>query len=88
MQYRKLPHGNEQISIIGMGTSSIGKAGDKEIEATVAMALEKGVNYFDMASSDAAPFPAFGRAIRGRREKVYFQIHFGADYHTGQYGWT
>lgn len=88
MQYRKLPHGNEQISIIGMGTSSIGKAGDKEIEATVAMALENGVNYFDMASSDAAPFPAFGRAIRGRREKVCFQIHFGADYHTGQYGWT
>ena len=44
MQYRKLPHGKEQISVIGMGTSSIGKSGEREIEATVAMALENGIN--------------------------------------------
>ena len=52
------------------------------------MALENGINYFDMASSDAAPFSAFGRALAGYRESVYFQIHFGADYSSGKYGWT
>lgn len=88
MQYRKLPHGEEKLSIIGLGTSSIGMAGDKEIEATVELALENGVNFFDMASADAAPFPAYGRAMAGARDKVYFQIHFGADYHSGKYGWT
>ena len=88
MEYRKLLHGSEQISVLGFGTSSIGMAGEKETEATMAMALEAGVNYFDMASADAVPFGAFGRAMAGQREKVYFQIHFGADYQSGTYGWT
>ncbi|MBU5626119.1 aldo/keto reductase [Oscillibacter sp. MSJ-2] len=88
MDYRKLPHGGEQISILGLGTSSIGMAGEKDIRATVEMALENGVNFFDMASADAAPFPVYGEAMKGCRDKAYFQIHFGADYHTGQYGWT
>ena len=90
MQYRKLPHGGEQIGVLGLGSSAIGQAGDKEIEATMAMALENGVNYFDMASGDAAPFAPYGRAVAaaGMRDKVYFQIHFGAEYTTGKYGWT
>lgn len=49
MDYRKLPHGEEEISVIGLGTSSIGAAGDKEIEAVMTLALEKGINYFDQA---------------------------------------
>ena len=90
MQYRKLTHGGEQIGVLGLGSSAIGQAGDKEIEATMAMALENGVNYFDMASGDAAPFAPYGRAVAaaGMRDKVYFQIHFGAEYTTGKYGWT
>ena len=88
MEYRKLPRGTEQISIIGIGSSAIGMAGEKEIEETIAFALENGVNYFDMASADAAPFPTYGRAISGNRERVYFQIHFGANYKTGKYSWT
>lgn len=88
MEYRKLPHGEEQISILGLGTSSVGMAGSGKIEAVVETALENGVNYFDMASADAAPFSAFGRALAGQRKNVYFQIHFGADYLSGKYGWT
>ena len=88
MEYRKLPHGGEQISVIGLGTSSIGASGGRGIEAAVELAVQNGINYFDMASADAAPFPAFGRALAGRRKEVYFQIHFGADYHSGKYGWT
>ena len=88
MEYRKLPHGTQQISVIGLGASSIGMAGEKEIEATMTMALENGINYFDMASSDADPFPAYGRALAGKRKDVYFQIHFGANYEGGKYGWT
>ena len=30
MEYRKLPKGNERISILGMGTSSIGAAGKRK----------------------------------------------------------
>ena len=88
MEYRRLPHGSEEISVLGFGTSSIGMAGEKEAEAAMTLALENGVNYFDMASADAVPFAAFGRAMAGGRDKVYFQIHFGADYADGKYGWT
>lgn len=89
MEYRKLPHGEEQFSVIGLGNSSLtSQVGEKEIQATVEMALESGVNYFDMAAGDAAPFAAYGKALAGCREKAYLQVHFGADYHTGKYGWT
>ena len=88
MEYRKLPRGGDKISILVLGTSSIGMAGEKEIEAAMAAALEAGINFFDMASADAAPFPAYGKAIAGMREKLYFQIHFGANYQGGKYSWT
>ena len=90
MKYRKLPHGTEQISILGIGTSSIQAAGEREIEETVSFAVENGINYFDMASSEAKPFAPYGRALESVRDKVHFQIHFGANYTSasGSYGWT
>ncbi|WP_314724579.1 aldo/keto reductase [Enterocloster bolteae] len=88
MEYRKLPHGGDAVSIIGLGTSSIQTAGEQEIEETVCYALERGINYFDMASAEEKPFAAYGRALAGNRDKAYFQIHFGADYAAGTYGWT
>lgn len=88
MQYRKLPRGTEQISVLGIGTSSIQASNEKEIEKIITAAMENGINYFDMASSEAKPFAAYGRVIKGMRDKAYFQIHFGANYETGVYGWT
>lgn len=61
MKYRKLPRGGEAISIIGLGTSSIQAASEQEIEETVRYAMERGINYFDMASAEAKPFAAYGR---------------------------
>ena len=49
MEYRVLPHGVEQVSVIGMGSSVIGAQPEKEIIATVRAAVDSGVNYFDMA---------------------------------------
>lgn len=82
MEYRKLPHGEEKISILGLGTSSIQAASEREIEETVVYALEQGINFFDMASSEAKPFEAYGRAMEGKRDQAFFQIHFGANYET------
>ena len=71
MEYRNLPHGGEPISILGLGSSALGPSGDKEIQATAALAVENGINYFDLASADAAPFTAYGKALQSVREKVY-----------------
>lgn len=88
MQYCALPHGTEGISILGLGTSSIQQASEKEIEETLQFALDQGINYFDMASAEAKPFPIYGRALASHRDQIYHQIHFGADYTSGAYGWT
>lgn len=84
MKYRVLPHGGESISILGVGASSIQASTEKEIRETIAWAVENGINYFDLASAEAEPFEAYGQALEGIREKVYLQIHFGADYTSGQ----
>lgn len=88
MEYRKLSKGNEKISVIGMGTSVIGETGEEEIVRTVNAALEAGINFFDLATDYPVTFSAFGKALEGRREKVYLQVHFGADYSSGEYGWS
>lgn len=86
MEYRRLGRGGEEIGIIGMGTSSNGTAGASETARTVTMALDRGVNYFDLAAADGLTFGAFGEALRGRRGEAYLQVHFGADYSSGSYG--
>ena len=88
MEYRILPHGGEKIGVIGMGSSVIGAQPEEEIIAAVRAAFESGVNYSDMAGGHAAIFAAYGKALQGIRDKVYLQIHFGADYTSGEYGWT
>lgn len=88
MEYRVLPHGGEKISVIGMGSSVVGERPENEIIATVRAAMENGINYFDMAGGHATIFDAYGKALDGKRDQVYLQIHFGADYTSGEYGWT
>ena len=88
MEYRTLPHGGEKIGVIGMGASVIGARPEGEIIDTVRAAVESGVNYFDLAAGHATVFPAYGKALADLRKSVYLQIHFGADYTSGEYGWT
>lgn len=88
MEYRKLPHGDEQIGVIGMGSSVVGEQTEKEIIETVEFALAAGINCFDMAGGHASIFPAYGKALAGRRKEAMLQVHFGANYVTGEYGWT
>ena len=50
--------------------------------------MERGINYFDMAVSEAAAFDYYRAAFARCRDKVCLQTHFGADYSSGKYGWT
>ncbi len=88
MEYRKLPHGEEKISVIGMGTSVVGEESERNVTETVTCALDHGVNYFDMAGGHASIFPGMGEALKGRRGEAMLQVHFGADYTSGEYGWN
>ena len=88
MEYRYLPHGNEKISVIGMGTSVVGEKSAENVTETVIYALDHGINYFDLAGGHASIFPGMGEALKGRRQEAMLQVHFGADYTSGEYGWN
>ena len=87
MEYRTLPHGGEKISVIGLGAGSLSGTKD-EMVAVLNAAIENGINYFDLAPSVEAPLFAYAEAFAGRRDKILTQMHFGAIYKTGEYGWT
>ena len=48
MEYRKLPHGNEneKVSVLGLGFGGIGNTHPEEIEAIVRKAVDNGINFF------------------------------------------
>ena len=89
MEYRQLPHGNERekFGVLGLGMGGIQHTPQDEIEAIISKAIDNGINFFDLCAGGAVYAP-FGRAIKGRREKVFLQVHFGAVYdENGEYGW-
>ncbi|MCH5213269.1 MAG: aldo/keto reductase [Oscillospiraceae bacterium] len=91
MEYRQLPRGtaNEKFSVLGLGMGGIQNCSDDEIERTIRIAIEKGINFFDLCAGGKNVYKPFGRAIDGQRDKVFFQLHFGAVYNEkGEYGWS
>ena len=88
MEYRINRRTGDKISILGFGTSYIANASEKDGVETIQKAYTGGVNYFDLATAESRTFSYFGTALCSVREKVLYQIHFGANYLTGAYGWT
>ncbi|MDY2600625.1 MAG: aldo/keto reductase [Eubacteriales bacterium] len=91
MEYRQLPHGlpQEKFSVLGIGMGGIQNSSPAEIETVVRKALDHGINFFDLGAGGANVYAPFGRAIAGRRNQVFFQLHFGAVYNDkGEYGWS
>lgn len=88
MKYRCNRRTGDQISVLGFGTSYIAQASERDAIAAIRRAYAGGVNYFDLATSEARTFEYFGKALADVRQNVLYQVHFGADYLTGTYGWT
>lgn len=89
IEYRKLTHGGEKISTLGLGMGGIQAAPPEEIEAVIRRAMEHGINFFDLCAGGASVYEPFGKAIKGCRGDVIFQLHLGAVYNAeGEYGWS
>ncbi len=88
MEYRKLPHGDERLGVLGLGTGGFVNTSPRDIQAIFESAIGHGVNFFDLCAGSDVVFAPFGRAISGARSKVHFQLHFGAVYRNGEYGWS
>jgi aryl-alcohol dehydrogenase-like predicted oxidoreductase len=83
VQHRRLGNAGPMVSAVGLGAMSFagvyGGAEDAESEATVARALELGVNFIDTANVYGAGHSeeVVGRAIAGRRADVVLATKFG-----------
>lgn len=88
MKYRINQKTGDRISEIGIGSSYMFQAGKEEAVKALRRAVRGGINYFDLAAGDGSTFPIYGEAFRDLRKDIFFQIHFGADYTRGTYGWT
>ena len=88
MKYRINKKTGDRISEIGIGSSYMFSAGTEEAVRALRLAAEGGINFFDLAAGDGKTFPIYGEALQDLRKDVFFQIHFGADYSKGTYGWS
>ena len=88
MQYRINRRTGDKISVIGIGSAYLYEADRKEGVEALRCAFEGGINYFDLAAGDGRAFPLWGEALSDVRSQVFYQIHFGADYTRGAYGWS
>ncbi len=89
MRYREIPHGKEKVGVIGLGTVYYHHSDLTEVERTVRTALSHGVNYFDMIVEREEAFLSYAKAWEGVPRSAYaIQMHFGAVYENGPYGWT
>lgn len=88
MEYRTLPHSGDKISVIGLGAGSLHNADPAEIEQTVEAAIGAGINHFDFIPSNSKPLEPMARALSRHRDQVHVQVHLGAEYTKGDYGWT
>ena len=88
MRYRINRRTGDRISEIGLGSAYLFEAGTEEAVKALRRAFAGGINYYDLAAGDGRAFPIWGEALKDVREQVYYQIHFGADYSKGTYGWS
>ena len=88
MKYRIHQRTGDRISEIGMGSAYLYEAKREEAVRALRTAYEGGINYFDLAAGHGKAFSLWGDALGDVRENVFYQIHFGADYSKGEYGWS
>lgn len=88
MRYRTNRKTGDRISEIGIGSSYMYEAGMEEAVKALRRACEGGINFFDLAAGHGDSFPIYGEALHDVREQIFYQIHFGADYTKGDYGWS
>lgn len=88
MEYRINQRTGDRTSVLGFGTSYIAQASERDAVATIQRAYGGGINYYDLATAEGRTFAYFGAALGAVRKNVFYQIHFGADYVSGTYGWS
>lgn len=86
MRYRELKRCNHiKVSEIALGCEGFMDKTQEEFTAMLDRALELGINFIDMYTSNPDFRDKMGVAIAGRREKIILQGHICSTWENGQY---
>lgn len=88
MEYRINKRTGDKISTLGFGTSYISEVDERAAVDALRRAYDGGINYYDLATAHERTFGYFGNALSDVRTEIMYQVHFGADYSKGEYGWS
>ena len=85
MNYRELGSTGLKVSEIGIGCEGMTEENYTMCKKLFDTAESRGINYFDLYSSDPELRSAVGHALKGRREKFIIQSHICSVWKDGQY---
>ena len=85
MEYRKLGARGPEVSVIGYGCAGLTDKTEAQVCAALHSAMDRGVNFLDLFSSDPVLRANIGAAIAGHRNRIVIQGHIGSAWVDGQY---
>lgn len=85
MEYRKLGNTGMMVSAIGLGSEYVWFESERTIRDVIDTALDEGINYIDLFMGTPHTRYCIGKALKGRRDKVYLTGHLGCVDIRGQY---
>lgn len=86
MKYRELKRcGNVKVSEIALGCEGFMGKNKEQFKAMFDRAMELGINFIDMYTSNPEFRDNMGYAIKGRRDKIVLQGHICSTWEKGQY---
>lgn len=85
MKYRPLGNTGLMVSEIGIGCGCFSDQDTAFSRLYMNLAIDSGVNYIDIYTSDPIVRSNIGYALKGRLDKMYIQGHIGSVWQNGQY---
>lgn len=86
MKFRELKRCNNiKVSEIALGCEGFMKKSKNEYKTMIDKAIELGINFIDMYTSNPDFRDNMGYALSGRRDKFVLQGHIGSTWENGQY---
>lgn len=88
MNHRPLGNTGMTVSEIGFGGEHLEGKDAQLIDQVINLALDHGINFFDVFMPEPNVRTHIGNALQGKREKAHIQGHIRAIWKDGQYGRT